>query len=145
MSRRCKRRRLMAEMNVVPYIDVMLVLLVIFMVTAPMLQTGVQIDLPEANAETLESKGSQAPITISVDETGSITLEDGSQTFERISEAELVTQIMGKLGDKNMRTVYIRADSTIAYKVIMRVMVAAKRAGVKKLGLVTNIETNNSQ
>ena len=145
MSRRCKRRRLMAEMNVVPYIDVMLVLLVIFMVTAPMLQTGVQIDLPEANAETLESKGSQAPLTISVDETGSITLEDGSQTFEQISEAELVTQIMGKLGDKNMRPVNIRADSNIAYKVIMRVMVAAQRAGAKKIGLVADIETNNSQ
>ncbi len=145
MSRRCKRRRLMAEMNVVPYIDVMLVLLVIFMVTAPMLQTGVQINLPEANAETLESNGSQAPLTISVDETGSITLEDGKQTFEGISESELIAQMTGKLGDKNMRAVNIRADSNIAYKVIMRVMVAAQSAGAKKIGLVADIETNQSQ
>lgn len=135
----------MAEMNVVPYIDVMLVLLVIFMVTAPMLQTGVQINLPEANAETLESNGSQAPLTISVDETGSITLEDGKQTFEGISESELIAQMTGKLGDKNMRAVNIRADSNIAYKVIMRVMVAAQSAGAKKIGLVADIETNQSQ
>jgi len=145
MSRRCKRRRLMAEMNVVPYIDVMLVLLVIFMVTAPMLQTGVQINLPEANAETLDSNGSQAPLTISVDETGSITLEDGKQTFEGISESELIAQMTGKLGDNNMRAVNIRADSNIAYKVIMRVMVAAQSAGAKKIGLVADIETNHAQ
>ncbi len=143
MSHRCKRRRLMAEMNVVPYIDVMLVLLVIFMVTAPMMQTGVQIDLPDANAETLETDGSQGPLTISVDEMGAITLEDGKQVFSEISEAELITQIMGKLGDKNMRPVNIRADSNIAYKVIMRVMVAAQKAGAKKIGLVADIETNN--
>ncbi len=143
MSRRCKRRRLMAEMNVVPYIDVMLVLLVIFMVTAPMMQTGVQIDLPDANAETLETDGSQGPLTISVDEMGAITLEDGKQVFSEISEAELITQITGKLGDKNMRLVNLRADSNIAYKVIMRVMVAAQKAGAKKIGLVADIETNN--
>ena len=143
MSHRCKRRRLMAEMNVVPYIDVMLVLLVIFMVTAPMMQTGVQIDLPDANAETLETDGSQGPLTISVDEMGAITLEDGKQVFSEISEAELITQITGKLGDKNMRPVNIRADSNIAYKVIMRVMVAAQKAGAKKIGLVADIETNN--
>lgn len=144
MSRRSKRRRVMAEMNVVPYIDVMLVLLVIFMVTAPMLQTGVQIDLPDANAETLETNGAaQGPLTISVDEAGIITLEDGNQVYSEISETELINQITGKLGDKNMRPVNIRADSNIAYKVIMRVMVAAQKAGAKKIGLVADIEQKN--
>ncbi|HIP94313.1 MAG TPA: protein TolR [Leucothrix sp.] len=145
MSRRCKRRRVMAEMNVVPYIDVMLVLLVIFMVTAPMMQTGVQIDLPDANAETLETDGSLGPLMISVDKEGAITLEDGKQVFNEISESELITQMIGKLGDKNMRPVNIRADSNIAYKVIMRVMVAAQKAGAKKIGLVADIETSNTQ
>lgn len=144
MSRRNKRRRVMAEMNVVPYIDVMLVLLVIFMVTAPMLQTGVQIDLPDANAETLDVGGSQGPLTISVDEAGAITLEDGKEVSNDISESELTSQILGKLGDKNMRPVNIRADSNIAYKVIMRVMVAAQKAGAKKIGLVADIDTSKT-
>ena len=141
MSRRCKKRRAMAEMNVVPYIDVMLVLLIIFMVTAPMLQTGVQIDLPDANASTLETGESQEPITISVDKSGIITLEDGTETYAEITEMELTQRIMGQLGDKSLRAVNIRADSNIAYKQIMRVMVAAQKAGAKKIGLVADLES----
>lgn len=141
MSRRCKKRRVIAEMNVVPYIDVMLVLLIIFMVTAPMLQTGVQINLPDANAENLPTGGSgQGPLMISIDASGKITLEDGKEVYSEISETELTSNITGKLGDKNMRSVNIRADSNIAYKVIMRVMVAAQQAGAKKIGLVADIE-----
>ena len=143
MSRRYRKRRAMAEMNVVPYIDVMLVLLVIFMVTAPMLQTGVQIDLPDANAETLDSSGSQGPLTISIDKLGSITLEDGNQTYQEITKAELTQKIIDGLGDKNMRNVNIRADSNIAYKVIMGVMVAAQKAGAKKIGLVADLAIDN--
>ncbi len=141
MSRRCKKRRAMAEMNVVPYIDVMLVLLIIFMVTAPMMQTGVQIDLPSADASTLETGESQEPLTISVDESGIITLEDGAETYAEISESELTRRIAGQLGDKSMRAVNIRADSNIAYKQIMRVMVAAQKAGAKKIGLVADLES----
>jgi len=141
MSRRCKKRRAMAEMNVVPYIDVMLVLLIIFMVTAPMMQTGVQIDLPDADASTLEMGESQEPLTISVNESGVITLEDGAETYAEITETELTQRIMGQLGDKSMRAVNIRADSNIAYREIMRVMVAAQKAGAKKIGLVANLET----
>ncbi len=141
MSRRCKKRRAMAEMNVVPYIDVMLVLLIIFMVTAPMLQTGVQIDLPDADASTLETGESQEPLTISVNETGVITLEDGAKTYAEITETELTQRIMGQLGDKSLRAVNIRADSNIAYRQIMRVMVAAQKAGAKKIGLVADLES----
>ena len=139
MSRRCKKRRAMAEMNVVPYIDVMLVLLIIFMVTAPMMQTGVQVDLPSADASTLETGEGQEPLTISVDDKGIITLEDGESTYAEISESELTTRIMGQLGDKSLRAVNIRADSNIAYKHIMRVMVAAQKAGAKKIGLVADL------
>ncbi len=141
MSRRHKKRRLMAEMNVVPYIDVMLVLLVIFMVTAPMLQTGVQIDLPDANAETLDPTGSQLPLIISIDGAGMITLEDGKDTYKSITKEQLTEKIKGQLGKKNQRAVTIRADSNIAYKVIMGVMVAAQKAGATKMGLATDIET----
>jgi len=129
----------MAEMNVVPYIDVMLVLLIIFMVTAPMMQTGVQVNLPSADASTLDTGEGQEPITISVDDKGSITLEDGENTYEEITELELTTRITGQLGDKSLRAVNIRADSNIAYKEIMRVMVAAQKAGAKKIGLVADL------
>jgi biopolymer transport protein TolR len=130
----------MAEMNVVPYIDVMLVLLIIFMVTAPMMQTGVQVNLPNADASTLETGESQEPLIISVDESGIITLEDGAETYAEITETELTQRIMGQLGDKSLRAVNIRADSNIAYKQIMRVMVAAQQAGAKKIGLVADLK-----
>ena len=136
MSRRCKKRRLMAEMNVVPYIDVMLVLLVIFMVTAPMMQTGVQIDLPDAEASSLASDGSQGPLYIAVDEVGKITLDNNGVLSEDLSQSELTEQVMGQLGEKNTRPVYIRADSEVPYKQIMQVMVAAQKAGAKKIGLM---------
>ena len=140
MSRRNRKRRAMAEMNVVPYIDVMLVLLIIFMVTAPMMQTGVQVDLPDADASTMESGEGELPMTISVNDKGVITLEDGTDTFAEITEAELTSHMKGQLGDKNMRAVNIRADSNIAYKQIMRVMVAAQQAGAKKIGLVADLK-----
>ena len=140
MSRRNRKRRAMAEMNVVPYIDVMLVLLIIFMVTAPMMQTGVQVDLPDADASIMESGEGELPMTISVDDKGAITLENGTDTYEEITETELTSHMKGQLGDENLRTVNIRADSNIAYKQIMRVMVAAQQAGAKKIGLVADLK-----
>jgi len=136
MSRRYKKRRAMAEMNVVPYIDVMLVLLVIFMVTAPMMQTGVQVDLPDANANLLEPDGSQGPLFIAVDASGSISLEDGSEVYQGISATELTRRITGQLGEQGARPVNIRADKNVAYDFIMQVMVAAQNAGAKKIGLM---------
>ena len=138
-SARRGKRRVIAEMNVVPYIDVMLVLLVIFMVTAPMMQTGVQIDLPDANASTLESNGSEGPLFISLTEAGEITLENGSEVFSELSESELTAQLSGQL-EKSKRPVYIRADSNVAYREIMRVMVAAQQAGAKNIGLMAQPE-----
>ncbi len=136
MSRRCKKRRAMAEMNVVPYIDVMLVLLVIFMVTAPMMQTGVQIDLPDADANSLTVDGAQSPLFIAVDETGQITVDNDGNLFKNLSQSELTSHVVGQLGEKNTRPVYIRADSNVPYKQIMQVMVAAQKAGAKKIGLM---------
>lgn len=140
-SRRFKRR-VMAEMNVVPYIDVMLVLLVIFMVTAPMMQTGVQIDLPDANASTLESNGSEGPLFISLTEAGDITLENGSDVLSELSESELTQQLAGQL-QKSKRPVYIRADSNVAYRQIMKIMVAAQKAGARNIGLMAEPEAKN--
>jgi biopolymer transport protein TolR len=144
MSRRCKKRRAMAEMNVVPYIDVMLVLLIIFMVTAPMLQTGVKIDLPDAQAKSLDAGEGQAPLFVAIDEKGAITLEDGENTYAEIDNAELSSRLTGQLGEQGRRPVYIRADKNVAYDFIMKTMVAVQQAGAKKIGLMAEPQPQSS-
>ncbi len=141
MARKCKRRRAMAEMNVVPYIDVMLVLLVIFMVTAPMLQTGVQINLPDAKAKAIKTNH-QTPIIISVNEQGNYFNDEGLQ----IAIAELTEYLVSQLknsqsGSEQTRPVYIRGDQSVPYRYLMQVMVAAQRAGARSINLMADPKT----
>ncbi len=142
MSRKCKRRRAMAEMNVVPYIDVMLVLLVIFMVTAPMLQSGVEINLPDTDAQAINNNN-QTPIIISVNKHGNYFNDEGSQ----IRITELRQYLVGQLNKvsagsnkqtKGSRPVYIRGDENVAYRYLMQAMVAAQRAGAKSINLMSD-------
>jgi biopolymer transport protein TolR len=142
MSRRCKKRKVMAEMNVVPYIDVMLVLLVIFMVTAPMMQSGVQIDMPDANAKPLDTEKDEPPLIINIDESGAISIEDKGDLDTVQSTDELTQKITGQLGKEGKRAVYISADSNIAYDIVLKTMVAAQQAGAKKIGLKADPEAN---
>jgi len=142
MSRRCKKRRLMAEMNVVPYIDVMLVLLVIFMVTAPMIQSGVKIDMPDANAKPLETSNDEPPLIININQAGEISIDDKGETSELESTADITSQIVGQLGKEGKRPVYISADSQIPYDTVLQAMVAAQQAGAKKIGLKADPEAN---
>ncbi len=142
MARKCKRRRAMAEMNVVPYIDVMLVLLVIFMVTAPMLQTGVQINLPNAEAKAVPTNN-QTPIIISVNKHGNYFNDNGDQV--RITE--LTEYLVGQLKNNQVtnnktRPVYIRGDQEVAYRYLMQAMIAAQKAGAKSINLMAEPETN---
>ena len=142
MARKCKRRRAMAEMNVVPYIDVMLVLLVIFMVTAPMLQTGVQINLPDAEAKAVTTNN-QTPIIISVNEQGNYF--DDNDDPVRITE--LTEYLSGQLKNSQStnnttRPVYIRGDQEVAYRYLMQAMVAAQKAGAKSINLMAEPKTN---
>jgi biopolymer transport protein TolR len=128
----------MAEMNVVPYIDVMLVLLVIFMVTAPMLQTGVQINLPDAEAKGITTNN-QTPIIISVNEQGNYFDDNGTQ----IDITELTDHLIGQLKNKQSvnnktRPVYIRGDQSVAYRYLMQAMVAAQKAGAKSINLMAD-------
>jgi biopolymer transport protein TolR len=132
----------MAEMNVVPYIDVMLVLLVIFMVTAPMLQTGVQINLPDAEAKGITTNN-QTPIIISVNKNGNYFNDNGSQ----IRIAELTGYLKGQLKNSQStnnktRPVYIRGDQSAAYRYLMQAMVAAQKAGAKSINLMADPKTN---
>ena len=149
MARKCKRRRAMAEMNVVPYIDVMLVLLVIFMVTAPMLQSGVEINLPDTEAQAINTNN-QTPIIISVNEQGNYFNSEGSQ----IRITELRQYLVGQLSKnpseiaiqsskKTIRPVYIRGDENVAYRYLMQAMVAAQKAGAKSINLMSDPKTEN--
>lgn len=127
-------RRVMAEMNVVPYIDVMLVLLVIFMVTAPMMQTGVNVDAPDAQAEPLQTDNRQEPLIIAVDADGQFFLGDGAGATAN----DVTRYVAGQLDPAGMRPIYIRADGTVEYRHLMDVMVAVQQAGAKKIGLMAD-------
>ena len=138
MAKKCKRRRAMAEMNVVPYIDVMLVLLVIFMVTAPMLQTGVQIDLPDVQAKAIKND-QETPIIISVNKNGDYFNTEGIQIDITELSEYLASQLKNKLStEQKTRSVYIRADQSVAYRYLMQAMVAAQKAGAKNISLIAD-------
>ncbi len=124
------RRRLVAEINVTPLVDVMLVLLIIFMVTAPMMTQGVDVQLPETTTAPLPQK--EEPITISITRKGDIYIN-------RIKgDRDLLRQQLGKMAaDNAQRPVYLKADRQVAYGLVVQVMADIKRAGFDKLGMVT--------
>lgn len=125
-------KRVMAQMNVVPYIDVMLVLLVIFMVTAPMMKAGVPVNMPEANAAPLSINNQQEPITITVSREGEFFIaEDVPASADRIT-----AYIEQALGANKQRQVYIKADGSVEYNHLMQAMVAVQQAGAEKIGLM---------
>ena len=136
VSRRTQRRRPMAEINVVPYIDVTLVLLIIFMVTAPMMQTGVDVELPQAEAKTVDTS-EQLPIIISIKADGSMFLDEGNQTDSPVTASELPARIQGVLVKKPGLAVLIRGDQKVDYGRVVTIMAALKQAGVPSVGLMT--------
>ena len=120
----------MGEINVTPFVDVMLVLLIIFMVTAPMMVEGVNVDLPQTTGQPLESQ--QEPLVVSIDKDGQVFIND-FKTSRDIFEAKLAKVLEARQD----RTVYLKADKTIPYGVVMQVMGDIKATGVVKLGMVT--------
>lgn len=138
VSRKNGRRKPMAEINVVPYIDVTLVLLIIFMITTPMLQTGVDVDLPEAESKTVETEGeSNPPIVISIKEDGQYSIQFDYREDAPVEPDEINTQVMTVLNDKPKTQVLIRADKSVDYGAVVTVMAALKNAGVPTVGLMT--------
>ena len=131
-SGRTRRRsaKPMSEINVTPFVDVMLVLLIIFMVAAPLLTVGVPIDLPETQAKQLNSE--TQPITISVNEGGQIYLQETEITVE-----EVVPKLQAIAKNGYEERLYVRGDKTTDYGTVMRVMGLLNQAGYKKIGLVT--------
>lgn len=124
------KNRLMSDINVTPFVDVMLVLLIIFMVTAPMMSQGVSVSLPEATSEPLSSETDQLIITINKDHR--IFINDFQVTLGFLKE-----KLSKIIESRQNRDVYLRADKTISYGMVVRVMSEIKEAGVEKLGMVT--------
>ena len=131
------RRAPMAEINVTPMVDVMLVLLIIFMVTAPLLATGVQVDLPQSKAAALEQN--QAPVAISIDRTGNIFVDDTPVPVEALGAR--LQQVATASHEPGGPRIYLRADHGLDYGRVMQVMGEINRAGLHKVALVSTAES----
>lgn len=135
MARNRNKHRPMAEINVVPYIDVMLVLLIIFMVTAPMLMQGVKVDLPEANADPVENQDSE-PVIISVNASGELFLNLG-QEDQVLSLPTIKDRVAAVIRRSPKKPVLVWGDRAVSYGEVVTVMVALQEAGAPSVGLVT--------
>ncbi|MCG6872239.1 MAG: protein TolR [Gammaproteobacteria bacterium] len=130
---RSRRKRLMGEINVVPYIDVMLVLLVIFMITAPLLTEGVQVDLVKASAKPIESE-EQLPFIVTVTKDGELWVNEDDKAS---TDAELMAKAAAVLKFSSETKFLVRGDHQARYEQVVRAMVSLQQAGVPKVGLVT--------
>ncbi|MBU2704681.1 protein TolR [Zooshikella marina] len=137
MARRAPRKQ-MSDINVVPYIDVMLVLLIVFMVTAPMLTQGVNVDLPKTDAKPLDVKEDEEAIIVSVKEDGTYYINIGKQQDQPVP-LETITEQVGKiLRVKPNRMVLIKGDEKVDYGIVVTAMAALQQAGVPNVGLITD-------
>jgi biopolymer transport protein TolR len=130
-----RRRNVMAEINVTPMVDVMLVLLIIFMVSAPLLTVGVPIDLPQTQAKSLDQD--KEPLTVSVNEKGQVYLQNSEiDSDARVPKLQAVAQARGG----NDARIYVRGDKKVDYGTMMRVMGRLSGAGFHRVALVTEFE-----
>ena len=135
MSRN-KKHRPMAEINVVPYIDVMLVLLIIFMVTAPMLMQGVKVELPEANTAPVENQDSE-PLIVSINSDGQLFLNLGDGKDQVLSLATIKQRVSVVMRRNPKKPVLVWGDKAVAYGNVVTLMAALQEAGAPSVGLVT--------
>ncbi len=133
------KRRLSAEMNVVPYIDVMLVLLVIFMVTAPLMTQGIDVELPQATAETLSAD--DEPLTLFVSARGEYFLDAGGDAKKALEDQTVIDRVGAILRNKPQTMVLIRADKGVKYDRVANGMSLLQAAGAAKIGFVTDAPT----
>jgi biopolymer transport protein TolR len=134
-KRRHRRRAVMSEINVTPMVDVMLVLLIIFMVSAPLLTVGVPIDLPQTQAKSLDQD--REPLTVSVKVDGEVFLQNSEiKVDELVAKLQAITQARGGLDER----IYVRGDRKVDYGTVMRVMGRLSAAGFRRVALVTEVE-----
>jgi len=132
-GRRVRGRAPMSEINVTPFVDVMLVLLIIFMVTAPLLVAGVPVDLPESRANALEQD--QEPVQISIDQEGRVFVDDDELGGRELEER--LIDIASNQNPENPRQILLRGDTTLDYGLVMAVMGELNRVGLNKVSMVT--------
>jgi biopolymer transport protein TolR len=133
---RNKKHRPVAEINVVPYIDVMLVLLIIFMVTAPMLMQGVKVELPEASTDPVENQDSE-PLIVSVKSDGQLYLNLGAGKDQALSLATIKQRVSVVMRRSPKKPVLVWGDKAVAYGEVVTLMAALQEAGAPSVGLVT--------
>ncbi|MFA6162854.1 MAG: protein TolR [Methylobacter sp.] len=126
----------MSEINVVPYIDVTLVLLIIFMITTPMLQTGVDVNLPQTESAMVDQKD-DPPIVISIDKQVQYYINVDGQTDEPVMPEDIYGRVTAALTNKPGRQVLINADEVVGYGIVVKAMASLKNAGVPSVGLMT--------
>ncbi len=137
-----RRRKPMADINVVPYIDVMLVLLVIFMVTAPMFNQGVEVNLPSAPAKPIEEYMQQKePFIVSVDQQGRVFINKISDPKKALSLLEFNQIMPGLFSQFGAQTVYVKGDAAVDYGRVVKVMATTEAAGFTSIGLITQSES----
>ena len=137
IGRTRKKRKLNAEINVVPYIDVTMVLLIIFMVTAPMLTQGIDVDLPQTSAEQVSTEDDE-PLIVSVDRSGAYYINVGGEDETVAITAQEVADRVGKvLSVKPDKLLLVRGDKNVNYDAVIQLMVLLKDAGASSVGLVT--------
>jgi biopolymer transport protein TolR len=124
------RKNLVADINVTPLVDVMLVLLIIFMVTAPMMTQGLDVDLPETTTKSLRQE--ENPIVVTIDKDGKISLDKFS-----VSQKVLLQELAKYGKDVKEKPIYLKADRAVAYGIVVSVMADIKKAGFDKLGMIT--------
>ena len=135
---RTRKRRLMGEINVVPYIDVMLVLLIIFMVTAPLLTQGIKVELPKAGAEPLDPTQGADPLVLSVDADGNFYLNVGEDEASPVDPERIVKMTSVVLERSPETQVLVKADFRVPYGDVVSAMVLLQRGGAQKIGFLTD-------
>ena len=131
-----RRRKLASDINVVPYIDVMLVLLIIFMVTAPLLTQGIEVDLPDANAEPMSTPAE--PLTFFIDAAGRYFLDIGTAHDQPLQDDELVRRVRAVLHNKPEQMIIVKGDRKVPYERVAFGMSLLQEAGAQKIGFATD-------
>lgn len=127
---RSSDRNVMSQINVTPFVDVMLVLLVIFMITAPMMQQGMQVNLPKTEAKAMDSK--EEPVVVTIDRDGRTFLDKGE-----VPRGQLKEKIAAFVATRSKKEVFLKADRDVPYGEVIRAMAEIKGAGIERLGMLT--------
>jgi biopolymer transport protein TolR len=138
MTTPLQKRKLMGEINVVPYIDVMLVLLVIFMVTAPLLTQGIEVDLPKASAEPIQDVPNSPPLVLSVDKDGNLYINVGDDEDAPTSGDEVIRRVGIVLRNSPDTPILVKADRAVPYGNVVGAMVVLQQGGAESIGFVTD-------